>query len=126
MTTQTVRSRALLALARAVRLVRASEHTGHRHTLMCTVERRFLHASCETSWRLSCRSDSKKDEHMSMKIFLTGATGVIGRRLVPILSGAGHRITAVARSSAARTQLQLHGVVPIEVDLFDSTALRQA
>jgi nucleoside-diphosphate-sugar epimerase len=63
---------------------------------------------------------------MSMKIFLTGATGVIGRRLVPILVAAGHRVTAVARSSTARTQLQRDGVTPIAVDLFDSAAVRQA
>lgn len=61
-----------------------------------------------------------------MKIFLTGATGVIGRRLVPMLSAAGHRVTAVAHSPAARTHLQQQGVTPVEVDLFDSSAVRRA
>jgi nucleoside-diphosphate-sugar epimerase len=33
-----------------------------------------------------------------MRIFITGATGVIGRRLVPLLRGSGHEVTAAARS----------------------------
>jgi len=61
-----------------------------------------------------------------MKIFLTGATGVIGRRLVTILNAAGHRVTAVARSPIARTHLQHQGVTAIEVDLFDSAAVSRA
>ena len=32
-----------------------------------------------------------------MRIFLTGATGVIGRRALPLLIGAGHSVTAVVR-----------------------------
>jgi len=61
-----------------------------------------------------------------MKIFLTGATGVIGRRLVPILCAAGQRITAVARSPMAHTALQRQGVATVEVDLFDSAAVHHA
>jgi nucleoside-diphosphate-sugar epimerase len=61
-----------------------------------------------------------------MKIFLTGASGVIGRRLVTILSGAGHQVTALARSPMARAHLQQHGVRVIEVDLFDSVAVDHA
>jgi nucleoside-diphosphate-sugar epimerase len=33
-----------------------------------------------------------------MKVFLTGATGVIGRRLVPLLIKAGHHVEGVART----------------------------
>jgi nucleoside-diphosphate-sugar epimerase len=61
-----------------------------------------------------------------MKIFLTGATGVIGRRLLPILGAAGHRVTAVARSPIARADLQRHDVTAIDVDLFDAAAARSA
>ena len=61
-----------------------------------------------------------------MKIFLTGATGVIGRRLVPLLRAAGQPITAVARSPVARTDLQRQGVATVEVDLFDSAAVHRA
>jgi nucleoside-diphosphate-sugar epimerase len=61
-----------------------------------------------------------------MKIFLTGATGVIGRRLVPILAAAGQRVTAVGRSPVVRARLERHGVTTIDVDLFDSVAVRRA
>jgi len=33
-----------------------------------------------------------------MKIFVTGATGVVGRRAVPLMIAAGHNVTAAGRS----------------------------
>ena len=32
-----------------------------------------------------------------MRVFMTGATGVVGRRAVPLLVRAGHRVTAIGR-----------------------------
>jgi nucleoside-diphosphate-sugar epimerase len=61
-----------------------------------------------------------------MKILVTGATGVIGRRLVPLLRHAGHEVSGVARSPAGRTQLERHGATAIDVDLFDSAAVHRA
>jgi nucleoside-diphosphate-sugar epimerase len=61
-----------------------------------------------------------------MKIFITGASGVIGRRLVPALRGAGHGVTGVARSTAGRAQLEGHGASAVDVDLFDALAVRRA
>jgi nucleoside-diphosphate-sugar epimerase len=61
-----------------------------------------------------------------MKIFVTGATGVVGRRLVPILRRAGHQITAVARSSVGRAQLERQGATAVDIHLFDSQALSRA
>jgi uncharacterized protein YbjT (DUF2867 family) len=37
---------------------------------------------------------------MARHIFITGATGYIGRRLVPVLLGRGHRVTALARKES--------------------------
>ena len=37
-----------------------------------------------------------------MKVLVTGATGVIGRRLVPLLRTAGHSVTGIARSPTGR------------------------
>jgi nucleoside-diphosphate-sugar epimerase len=61
-----------------------------------------------------------------MNILLTGATGVVGRRLVPLLRNAGHTVTAVARSSAGKELVTRHGATAIEFDLFDPGAVRRA
>lgn len=61
-----------------------------------------------------------------MKVFVTGATGVIGRRLVPLLHAAGHDVTALARRPSARAQLAESGVVAADVDLFDRASVHAA
>jgi len=61
-----------------------------------------------------------------MKIFVTGSTGVVGRRLVPLLRYAGHDVTAVARSAAGRERLARLGARPIDLDLFDARAIGHA
>ena len=54
-----------------------------------------------------------------MRIFLTGATGVVGRRLIPLLTAAGHEVTAVGRTSEKRAQLERAGATPVTLDLFN-------
>jgi nucleoside-diphosphate-sugar epimerase len=61
-----------------------------------------------------------------MKIFVTGATGVIGRRAVPLLIAAGHRVTAVGRTPEKRAALERLGAETAAVDLFDVGAVRAA
>jgi nucleoside-diphosphate-sugar epimerase len=61
-----------------------------------------------------------------MRIFVTGATGVIGRRAVPLLIQGGHAVTAVGRSAAKRTALERLGASAIDIDLFDRAALERA
>ena len=61
-----------------------------------------------------------------MRILITGATGVIGRRVVPALRARGHELTAVARSTARLTALAQPGVSALALDLFDPPAVRQA
>jgi nucleoside-diphosphate-sugar epimerase len=61
-----------------------------------------------------------------MRIFLTGATGVIGRRVVDDLSARGHQVTAVGRTPAKQEALRRAGAEPIAVDLFDAAGLRGA
>jgi nucleoside-diphosphate-sugar epimerase len=60
-----------------------------------------------------------------MRIFVTGATGVIGRRLVPILRNAGHEVTAGVRSAASSSSLARHGAAIVEVDLFDRRSVER-
>jgi nucleoside-diphosphate-sugar epimerase len=61
-----------------------------------------------------------------MKTLLTGATGVIGRRTVPLLVAHGHQVTAVGRTTEKRAQLERAGATPIELDLFDQQAAERA
>jgi len=61
-----------------------------------------------------------------MKVFIAGATGVFGRRLVPLLRRDGHTVTAVRRSAAAATELARHGATPVDIDLFDGKAVARA
>src|SRR3954447_8542799 len=61
-----------------------------------------------------------------MRIFVAGATGVIGKRLVPLLVEAGAAVTGVARSPAKRRQLERQGATPVTVSLFDPAAVEEA
>ena len=61
-----------------------------------------------------------------MRILVTGATGVVGRRVVPMLVRAGHHVTAVARSPDKRAILTHSGASAIPLDLFDPPHVRRA
>jgi 2-alkyl-3-oxoalkanoate reductase len=61
-----------------------------------------------------------------MKIFVTGATGVVGRRAVPLLVRAGHAVTAVARTPEKAAAMERAGARPALVDLFDADGVRRA
>lgn len=60
-----------------------------------------------------------------MRIFVTGATGVTGRRAVPLLVAAGHEVTAVVRSPEKAAALERAGARAAQVDLFDAAAMRR-
>lgn len=62
---------------------------------------------------------------MSRTIFLAGATGAIGRRLVPILVAGGWRVVGMTRSPAKRKLLSDIGASPVVVDVFDGPALER-
>lgn len=51
-----------------------------------------------------------------MKIFITGANGLIGRRLTEVLSRRGHAVQALCRSDAAAEALKNRGAQPIAGD----------
>jgi nucleoside-diphosphate-sugar epimerase len=61
-----------------------------------------------------------------MKIFLAGASGAIGRRLMPLLIGAGHDVTGMTRSSDVAREFEAAGVHPVVVDVYDAAALKRA
>jgi nucleoside-diphosphate-sugar epimerase len=61
-----------------------------------------------------------------MRIFVAGATGVVGQRAVPLLVEAGHEVTAVARTPEKAAWLRSVGATPVSVDLFDAAAVTEA
>ena len=57
-----------------------------------------------------------------MRIFVTGATGVVGRRAVPQLVAAGHEVTAAGRDPRRLAALQGAGARTLALDVFDREA----
>src|SRR6266536_324646 len=77
--------------------------------------------------RLRARS-SRADfwKGVSMRVFVAGATGAIGRQLLPQLAGQGHQVTATTRDPAKAGQLRALGAEPAVVDGLDAAAVREA
>ena len=50
-----------------------------------------------------------------MRVFVAGAAGVIGQRLVPLLTAAGHEVTGTTRSAARETEIRRLGATPVIV-----------
>ena len=61
-----------------------------------------------------------------MKVFVAGATGVVGSRTVTLLLAAGHEVTGLARSAEKAGLLASQGARPVQASLFDPGALGRA
>jgi nucleoside-diphosphate-sugar epimerase len=61
-----------------------------------------------------------------MRIFVAGASGAVGRRLIPLLLDAGHEVTGTTRSSEAADRLIGLGARPAVLDARDEAALTTA
>src|SRR5262249_55678531 len=61
-----------------------------------------------------------------MRVFLAGASGAVGRRLVPLLIRAGHEVTGTTRSAETGRELARAGVTPAVLDVFDARAVTDA
>jgi 2-alkyl-3-oxoalkanoate reductase len=61
-----------------------------------------------------------------MRVFVAGATGVVGQHLVPSLVAAGHEVTGTTRSPAKAAELQTAGATPVIVDGLDRQAMIDA
>ncbi|HET8741938.1 MAG TPA: NAD-dependent epimerase/dehydratase family protein [Gaiella sp.] len=61
-----------------------------------------------------------------MRIFLAGASGVIGTRLVPLLVATGHEVAGMTRSPDKADLLRRLGATPVVCDVYDREALRDA
>jgi 2-alkyl-3-oxoalkanoate reductase len=61
-----------------------------------------------------------------MRVFVAGASGAIGRPLVPRLVAAGHEVTGMTRSEERAGELRDAGARAVVVDVFDADALGPA
>ena len=61
-----------------------------------------------------------------MRVFLAGASGAIGRQLVPLLVGEGHMVGGMTRTPAKAEMLRELGAEPFVVDVYEAERLRDA
>lgn len=61
-----------------------------------------------------------------MRVFVAGATGAIGRQLVPRLVAAGHEVHGMTRSASKRAMLAELGAVPVVADALDPEQVAEA
>jgi nucleoside-diphosphate-sugar epimerase len=61
-----------------------------------------------------------------MRVFLAGATGVIGTPLVPQVLEAGHEVTGMTRSVLRAAQLEAAGAAAVACDVYDADGVRAA
>jgi len=61
-----------------------------------------------------------------VKVFLAGATGVLGRALVPQLVARGHEVVGMTRSASKQDLVRSLGARPVVVDALDPDAVAQA
>jgi nucleoside-diphosphate-sugar epimerase len=61
-----------------------------------------------------------------MRVFVAGASGAIGARLVPQLAGRGHQVIGTCRSPGRAQRLHALGAEPIVLDVLDARAVRKA
>jgi nucleoside-diphosphate-sugar epimerase len=61
-----------------------------------------------------------------MKVFVAGASGAIGKQLVPLLVEAGHEVVATTTSPQKVDAVRALGARPVVLDLLDAEAVGQA
>jgi nucleoside-diphosphate-sugar epimerase len=61
-----------------------------------------------------------------VRVFVLGASGVIGARLVPLLVDAGHDVAGLTRTPAKVDRLREQGAEPVVCNVFDLEGLREA
>lgn len=61
-----------------------------------------------------------------MRVFVAGATGALGRRLLPLLVEAGHDVTGMTRTPGKRALIRELGARPVVADALDGDAVSRA
>src|SRR5262249_39528215 len=62
----------------------------------------------------------------AMKILVAGATGALGKQLVPRLLAAGHQVVGMTRSESKRDALRAMGATPLVADALDPDQVARA
>jgi nucleoside-diphosphate-sugar epimerase len=65
-------------------------------------------------------------KELAMRVFVAGATGAIGRQLVPRLVEAGHEVHGMTRSESKKALLDELGAVPVVADALDPDQVAEA
>jgi nucleoside-diphosphate-sugar epimerase len=63
---------------------------------------------------------------LMMRVFVAGATGAIGRQLVPRLVAAGHEVHGMTRRESKQAMLRELGAVPVVADALDPNQVAEA
>jgi 2-alkyl-3-oxoalkanoate reductase len=61
-----------------------------------------------------------------MKVFVAGATGALGRQLVPQLVAQGHEVVGMTRTASKQDELRALGARPVVADALDPDAVMRA
>jgi nucleoside-diphosphate-sugar epimerase len=61
-----------------------------------------------------------------MRVFVAGATGAIGKQLVPRLVEAGHEVHGMTRSESKQAMLRELGAIPVVADALDPDQVAEA
>src|ERR687889_2438174 len=65
-------------------------------------------------------------KELMMRVFVAGATGAIGKQLVPRLVEAGHEVHGMTRSESKQAMLRELGAVPVVADALDPDQVAEA
>jgi nucleoside-diphosphate-sugar epimerase len=65
-------------------------------------------------------------KELMMRVFVAGATGAIGKQLVPRLAAAGHEVHGMTRSESKQAILHELGAVPVVADALDPNQVAEA
>src|ERR671924_1791707 len=73
---------------------------------------------------VGCRYSSMKE--LMVRVFVAGATGAIGKQLVPRLVAAGHEVHGMTRRESKQAMLYELGAVPVVADALDPDQVADA
>src|SRR5204863_854813 len=74
---------------------------------------------------ISSSKGRMRQEEQVMKVFVAGATGVLGRALVPQLVARGHEVVGMTKSGSKQDLVRSLGARPVVADALDPDAVAE-